>query len=316
MISFRYHVVSIVAVLLALAAGVVLGGGPLRGGATALAGQTADDRGSARLEAEVEGLRAGDRFADDFATSVAPGLLARTLRGRVVTLVALPTAGQADVTAIAGLVEVAGGQVGGSLRAGSALVDVGDKQLVDELGTQLESQLPRGRRGVRVPAGAGTYERMGALVARAVGTARRGGAALDPPATTILGALDAAKLLSPTGRVSRRGDLVLFVDGPPRAAGRVGSGDVVASLATSVDAGTAGVVVAGPVASATGDGAVKAVRGDASAADAVSTVDALGRTAGQVATVLALAGQADGLSGHYGTGPAADGPLPGARDSE
>lgn len=310
MISFRYHVVSIVAVLLALAAGVVLGGGPLRDSGTAVAGQTGDDGRSAELEAQVEGLKAGDRFGDDFATTVAPGLLARRLRGRVVTVVALPTAQPADVTAVTRLVTVAGGRVGGSLRAGKALVDVGERQLVDELGTQLASQLRKGRRGVRVPAAAGTYERMGALVARAVGTTRRGGAPVDPAATTILGALDAAKLMSATGRFTRRGDLVLFVDGSPGAGG---AGDVVASLATAADAGTGGVVVAGPVASASGDGAVRAVRDDATAAKQVSTVDALGRAAGRVVTVLALADQAAGRTGQYGSGAGATAPLPGAR---
>ena len=82
-ISFRYHVVSIVAVLLALAVGVALGGGPLRDGrhragrpaATPIAGPPSWRPRSTRL-------RAGDRFADDFATTVAPGLLGRTLRGR------------------------------------------------------------------------------------------------------------------------------------------------------------------------------------------------------------------------------------------
>jgi hypothetical protein len=309
MISFRYHVVSIVAVLLALAAGVVLGGGPLRDGGTALAGQPDADRRSAQLEAQVDALRAGDRFADDFATTIAPGLLDRTLRRRVVTLVALPTARQADVSAIEKLVAVAGGRVGGSLRAGEALVDVGDKQLVDELGAQLASQLPGGADG-------GTYERMGALVARAVGTTRPGGARVDRASTTILGALDAAKLLSTTGRVSRRGDLVLFVDGAPDAARREGGGAVVASLATSVDAGTAGAVVAGPLASASGGGAVRAVRADARTTREVSTVDALGRSAGQAVTVLALAGQAAGTSGQYGTGPGAEAAVPGASDSQ
>lgn len=316
MISFRYHVVSLVAVLLALAAGVVLGGGPLQGGGTALAGQTDDDARSARLEAQVEGLKAGDRYGDEFATAAAPVLLAGKLRGRVVTLVALPTAQPADVTAIAGLVTVAGGQVGGSLRAGKALVDVGDRQLVDELGTQLESQLSKGRRGVLVPAAAGSYERMGALLARAVGAGRRGGAPVDPTATTILGALDAARLLSATGRVSRRADLVLFVDGPPDSPTREGAGAVAASLAAAVDAASQGVVVAGPTASDAGDGAVAAVRDDAGAARVVSTVDASGRTAGRVATVLALQSEAAGDTGHYGGGPAADGALPGARRRE
>jgi Copper transport outer membrane protein, MctB len=73
------------------------------------------------------------------------------------------------------------------------------------------------------------------------------------------------------------------------------------------------VVLAGPVASARTGGQVKAVRDDVGAARAVSTVDALGRTAGQVVTVMALAGQAAGKAGQYGAVNAADGAMPGAR---
>ena len=71
-------------------------------------------------------------------------------------------------------------------------------------------------------------------------------------------------------------------------------------------------MLAGPVASAREGGQVKAVRDDVTAAREVSTVDALGRTAGQVVTVMALAGQAAGRTGQYGAVDAADGAMPGA----
>jgi hypothetical protein len=57
------------------------------------------------------------------------------------------------------------------------------------------------------------------------------------------------------------------------------------------------------------------VRDDVGAARVVSTVDSLGRTAGQVVAVMALAGQAAGQSGQYGAVDAADGAMPGARDA-
>ena len=82
----------------------------------------------------------------------------------------------------------------------------------------------------------------------------------------------------------------------------------------AVDADTDGVVLAGPVASARAGGQVKAVRDDVTAARDVSTVDALGRTAGQVVAVMALAGQAAGRTGHYGAVDAADGAMPGGAE--
>ena len=75
---------------------------------------------------------------------------------------ALPTAVPSDVSALKDLVGVAGGTVGGTVRVGKQLVDAGQKQLVDELGSQLESRAsgidhPRRRGPVRAdrrPAGA------------------------------------------------------------------------------------------------------------------------------------------------------------------
>ena len=55
MISFRYHIVSIVSVFLALAVGVALGGGPLKGEVdNTLVDQVKTDRAAkAALEAQI-----------------------------------------------------------------------------------------------------------------------------------------------------------------------------------------------------------------------------------------------------------------------
>ncbi len=315
MISFRYHIVSIVSVFLALAIGVALGGGPLKGEVdNTLVDQVQSDRAEKnRLQAQISSLRAGNAFTDEFAATVAPRLIGRTLRGRVVTLVVLPTAASSDVSALKDLVGVAGGSVGGTVRVGKKLLDAGQKQLVDELGTQLESRAS----GVSVPADAGPYERIGALVARAIGTDRRGGAAVDTAATSILSGLSTTNLMSAEGSLDRRGDLILFVAGAGEGSSQEqqGAATIVTQLVQAVDAGTAGVVLAGPAASARAAGQVKAVRDDVSAAKDVSTVDSLGRTAGQVVAIMALAGQAAGRSGQYGAVDAADGAMPGAQSS-
>ena len=315
MISFRSHIVSLVSVFLALAVGVVLGAGPLRGHAdTTLADQAASAQQTRTdLRAQVSGLRRTNTFSDEFATAVAPGLVGARLRGHVVDLVVLPSARPADVSALTGLVGTAGGSVGGTLRAGPRLVDAGNKQLVDELGSQLEARAG----DLQIPADAAAYERIGSLIGRAIATRKRGGARVDAPATSILAAMDTAKLLSVQGKLTRRGDLVLFVAGAGQgsAGQQRGSGSIVTALVRAVDSGSGGVVLAGPPGSALASGELKAVRDDAAATRAVSTVDALGRTAGQVVTVMALAGQAAGRSGQYGAVQAADGAMPGARDT-
>ncbi len=315
MISFRYHIVSIVSVFLALAVGVVLGGGPLSSnGDASLATQVRDERQTSNdLRAQVSGLRSGDAFTDEFARTVAPSLLEGTLRSRTVTVVTLPTARQADVAGLKKLVGTAGGRVAGTVRVGRQLVDVGEKQLVDELGSQLEGRASN----LSIPADASPYERIGTLIARAIGTDRRGGARVDGVATSILAGLDTASLMSTSGKLGRRGDLVLVVGGAGEgdADQRRGAASIVTTVVRALDAETGGVVLAAPVASARENGQVKAVRDDVGAAKDVSTVDSLGRTAAQVVAVMALAGQAAGRSGQYGAVDAADGAMPGARGS-
>jgi hypothetical protein len=314
-ISFRYHIVSIVSVFLALAVGVALGGGPLKGEVdNTLVSQVQTDRQTKlALQSQITALRSSNTFTDDFAKTVAPGLIGGTLKGRVVTLVVLPTAAQSDVTALKDLVGVAGGTVSGTVRVGDQLVDAGDKQLVDELGNQLESRAP----DVDISPDASPYERIGALIARAIGTDVGQGAPVDGPATSILAGLSTTSLMSAEGKLQRRGSLMLFVTGTGQGtpAQKQSASTIVTTLVEAVDQNTGGVVLAGPLASARTGGQVKAVRDDVKVSRDVSTVDSLGRTAGQVVTIMALAGQAAGRTGQYGAVDAADGAMPGAQNA-
>ncbi|HET6626963.1 MAG TPA: copper transporter [Nocardioidaceae bacterium] len=312
MISFRYHIVSIVSVFLALAIGVALGGGPLKGEVdnTLVEQVEADRKAKAAFQDEISDLRSTNEFTDAFAANVAPGLLDKRLQGRPVTLITLPGADEKAVSSLTQLIGIAGGTVAGTVRAGEGLVDPGNKQLVDELGSQLLDGTP----DVTVADDASGYERMGALIARAVATDEDAGAPVDDAASSILSGLSTANLMSADGELDRRGSLVLFVAGPGTGSAdqRQGANTIVTALATAIDAQTDGVVIAGPVGTARANGLLDAVRANVAAARDVSTVDALGRQAGQVVTVLALSEQARGEAGQYGAVDAADGAMPGA----
>ncbi|HEU5046054.1 MAG TPA: copper transporter [Nocardioidaceae bacterium] len=312
MISFRYHIVSIVSVFLALAVGVALGGGPLKGEVdhTLVNQVKADRQAKADLKAQIAAMRNTNQFEDSFAGTVAPGLLAGTLKGRVVTLMVLPGASQDAVSSLSELIGQAGGTVGGTMRIGQKLLDVANKQLVDELGSQLLS----GASDVNAPQGASGYQRMGALIARAVGTTEDGGAAVDDTANSILAGLSTAGLMTSEGDLNRRGSLVLMVAGPSTGTSeeRQGANTIVSTLAEEIDADTDGVVITAPVDTARSDGLIATVRADVVTARDVSTVDVLDRTAGRVVTVMALADQARGKTGAYGAMNAADGAMPGA----
>jgi hypothetical protein len=314
-ISFRYHIVSIVSVFLALAVGVALGGGPLKGEVdnTLVQQVEADRRAKADLRSQIAALEAGNAFADDFAVRVAPTLLDGSLEGRPVTLLVLPGAEESSISSLTGMVEDAGGSVGGVVRAGEGLIDVGNRQLVDEL----SSQLLDGVNDVTVPDDAGTYERLGAILARAVATDEDQGARVDDAANSILSGLSTADLMSPAGDLTRRGSLVLVVTGggAESPTQREGAGAVVTALVDAIDEATDGVVLAGPISAARAGGVIEAVRREVVTAQEVSTVDTVNRGAGRLVAIMALAEQADGRSGHYGSVDAADGVMPTA-DSE
>ena len=89
MIDFRYHLVSIVSIFLALAVGIVLGAGPLQGeiGDTLgkeVAGLRAD---KARLNNELESAQAGIDGRDGYIEATNPRILPGALAGRTVAVV-------------------------------------------------------------------------------------------------------------------------------------------------------------------------------------------------------------------------------------
>jgi hypothetical protein len=308
-ISFRYHVVSLVAVLLALAVGIVLGGGPLQrdDGST-------DELSNAAAVAEREEADASQQsllaFGDSYAELTSAEVVRDRLRDRPVTMVVLPSAEEKVAEGIAGMVAEAGGEVTVEVELSTDLLDVGNRQLVDELASQMYDDA---RKDVDVPEDASGYELFSRLLAHAVGTKRDEGSDPDNTAEGILAASSTAELVAIRGEADRRGSLVVVVAGAPHGSAdeRAGAGGVLSTLVAALDDRTDGVVVAGPLAAAAEDGLVTVVREDDAVGGRVSTVDVADRVGGAVATVLALAEQASGDSGHYGSLDAPDGALPG-----
>jgi hypothetical protein len=312
-ISFRSHVASLVAVFLALAVGIVLGGGPLQrdGGG---GGGGGDVEALADAEAEVDRLRQSADFGDAYARATRERVVPDDLlQGRAVTLLTLPTADEDEVTQLASLASRLGASIAARVTVDDQLVDVANRQLVEELGSRMQASAGD---AVDVPATADGYERMGRLLGYAIATDRPGGARVDDVGEEIMATLTTAKLVVTEGPIQRRGALVLVVAGEPEGTAdqRRGAGSIVASLAEALDASGKGTVVAGPIASGARDGVVGAVRRSRAASD-VSTVDVTDRTAGIVLSMLALAGEDGGTTLHLGTASADDGAFPGGGDT-
>lgn len=314
MSSLRTHVLTLLAALLALAVGVALGSGPLQAPVRANVGArtaTSDDGRLESAETRADALASGTTYADDFALSVSGRLVRGALADRTVTLLALPGAAPDTVAGIADMVARAGGRVVQEVRVERRLVDVGNRQLVGELGSQMAETAGD---AVRVPPAAGDYERVGRLLARATLTSERAGTPVDAAARGILAGLETAGLVTTTDDRTR-GSLLVAVAGAPHGGDdeRDGAGTIVASLLLEASRTARAVVLAGPVGSGAADGLVGRVRSDEAARTAVSTVDAADRVAGRIASVLALSADVPGPSGHYGSAGAPDGPRPALR---
>ena len=106
MITLRHHLLTIVAVFLALAAGIVLGGGPLSD-----VGPTVATSGQEQEAAPVED-RAQTDYTESVVSALGPATVAGRLAERSVALVTVPGADEQVVTALAEQVSAAGGTVG------------------------------------------------------------------------------------------------------------------------------------------------------------------------------------------------------------
>lgn len=310
MSRLRTHVVSVLAVLMALAVGVALGAGPLqREVETRPAASGPSDAVPPELESRVDTLERSAASSDAFALRVSRSLVRGTLADRAVTVVDLPGAPRPVVRGLVDMVAQAEGRVVSRVSLDETLLDVANRQLVGELGSQMASSA---RTRVRVPESAGDYERMGRLLARAFVTSVRGGDEADSAGGSITAGLETAGLVEASSGAGRRGSLVLVVAGPPYGSEdqRDGAGTIAATLLAELARSADGVLLAGPVTAGSPDGVVAQVRADPLSRRTVSTVDTADLASGAVAAVLALAAGARGRAGHYGSEDAPGGVLP------
>lgn len=295
MITLRHHLLTIVAVFLALAAGIVLGGGPLSDvGQTVVA--AGDDDGPA-----PDDDRTRTDYTESFVAALGPGTVGGRLAERSIALVTLPGADEQVVAALAEQVAASGGTVSARYELGDDLVDPGQKSLVDTLGSQLLTQQAEGD----VAADASTYDRVGQLLGLAVATKQVEGQDVNGKARAIVDAVSGAGLMEKPAEVAQRAPLVLLVLGTD--ARDEGSDAILAGLAQGLAAQSVGVVLAGTTADG-GEGQLGRFRAD-SAAAGVASLDGIDTVAGRVATMITLQRSLTTQGGAFGAS-GADGPVP------
>ena len=302
MITLRHHVISLAAVFLALAIGVVLGSGALSN--TTLAGLRDDKGGLQRqvgtLDDRNKTLDQRLAAANEFDTMIAGRAVRDALAGRSVLIVRTPDAADEDVDAVAGLAAGAGATVTGTIGLTGEFVGADS---AEKLRTVVNSPiLPAGRQldtGLTDPAAqAGDLLGMALLIHRDAKIAPVDDAARQTVLTTLAdtGFLTAGERLAPA-------DTAVVVTGGPLPEDAGSQGAAVARLAAGMAPHGSGTVLAGREGSATGVAAVAVARADPGIARVLSTVDDIGAGAGRITTVLALRAMIDGAPAEaYGTG--------------
>jgi hypothetical protein len=307
-ISLRYHVISIGAVFLALALGVVLGSTTLSdsllsgiSGQKAQLGEQVTD-----LQAQRNSLNSQLSDADRFATGIGPLAVRGLLTQRTVVLISAPNVSQSDEDSLKELLTSAGAKVTGQV---SLTVAFSDPNRADQLRDLVTQMIPAGAQlPVASDAGTLTGGLLGDLLLlhkttnAAQATANERSAALT--------ALASAGFIRPVQGLAP-GQLAIVLTGGAQTGDSAGDrAAMLANFATQLEHAGSGTVLAGSSGSATGSGAIGVVRANNNANSVLSTVDDADTAAGRIVTVLALQEQVQGKAGAYGTAGNANAPAP------
>lgn len=327
MINLRYHVVSLIAVFLALGMGIVMG-------STVIDRVTVDALNS-RLEEvrrSVNGVRDENRtlaqqvrIGQDFAQQSQSLIVSDRLVGVPVVIVAITGVDRGPVDSLRQLLEDSGAELGGTiwvlprmrLEDTSDLEDLARLLNVD----QVDSDTMRRLSLARLVGDPGTAKGTGTLSV----LSGAGYMSFDPPpevrdtttVTSAAGSTTTTTAVAGTAdpddeaEAARAAVRYVVVSG---AGAQVGDDLVAVPLAQAL-AATTGRGVAAEAGTDTPGGRgvyVSLLRGDADVASRLSTVDNLESPMGQVATVIAVEELVASRVGHYGVGPGADRLVPGA----
>jgi hypothetical protein len=308
MISLRYHVISIGAVFLALALGVVLGStalsntllSGLSGQKDDLAAQVSD------LQSQQAGLNGQLTDADQFATGIGPLAVRGALSQRTVVLILGPGASQTQASQLGTLITAAGGTVTGTLQLTQNFADPNQADQLRDLVTRL---IPA---GVQLPVASDPGTLAGGLIGPLVLLNKTNDApqASQDSVAAALAGLASGGFVKPGAQIQPAQLALVLTGGAETGNDPADRAAMLAEFAAQVQRSGAGTVLAGGSGSAGGSGAVGVLRADSANNSIVSTVDDVDTAAGRVTTVLALQQQLNGKVGAYGTAGNASSPVP------
>ncbi|GIJ00198.1 copper transport outer membrane protein MctB [Sediminihabitans luteus] len=312
MIDFRYHIVSLISVFLALAVGIILGAGPLKGPIgdqlTGQVEQLRDERNQLRDELDTANGQLDD--ANAYVVAAGPALVDGSLEGRTVAVVGLGDLDDERYAPIAKQLDAAGATVSARVDTTETWVSQDDESFRKVVADGIADTL-----------GSGADDSSATALSQALVIALTGADELDPTqrsadASSLQDVLVRGDLVSVVDEPTAPADVVLFVAPPAPAPEPEADADAAPTetdapaetddypidieleLPVAAAAAADSVVVAGPT--LTSGDLVSRVRDDERTATTVSTVSGVGETAGQINVPLALAAGGAGEVGHYG----------------
>ena len=306
MIDFRYHLVSIVAVFLALAIGIVLGSTELQGPAYNLLDKTTSKlqnelgQVSSQRDAAQQQATEGEMYAQ----AVEPTVLRGLLTGQRLLIVTEPGAQSSVVSGISSAALAAGASITGQVNLAPKFFDTSGTTQDSLNQTTLDVAQAA---GIQLD-GSATYQQQAAQViaSEILAAASPGG---KPPASdqsteasTMLQAYAASQFLSTTGQPASTATLAIVVtpQNPPSDGSADQLDQVLVPLVTELAAKSSATVVVGSSAGS-GAGSPIAVLRSNNVSSQVSTVDDADLVSGQTVAIQALAvGLAGGKAGSYG----------------
>ena len=294
MINFRYHVVSLTAVFLALAIGLVLGTAALNGPvADSLKNQvTALSKDNSNYRDQANQYLDEVNRAQEFATEVAGPLLAGKLAGRKVLLVALP-GGQDYLDGVAAMLTTAGAKITATITVQDKFFDpANDVELLD-----LANQSSQPTVSVAgLPLNSDGVETASALLALAL--LQRATEVNPDDLTAVLTAYTKQNDIAVEDGAVGGAEATVVVSGLPPVDNQAAKKTQSAVTFTTQFEKAKPLVVAG---NGIGDGnLVSEVRGDPTLVKRISTVDNVTTVQGQLATAWTVAERFAGKVGQYG----------------
>jgi hypothetical protein len=304
MISLRQHALSLAAVFLALAVGVVLGSGFL---SDTLLSSLRDEKRD--LYTQISGLNDQKNAmneklaaANNFDNQLVGRIVHDALGGKSVVVFRTPDARDDDVAAVSKFIGQAGGTVTGTVSLTQEFVDANS---AEKLRTVVNSSiLPAGQQlsTKLVDQGSQAGDLLG--IAMLINTNPATPPVDDTQRDTVLASLRDTGFITyqPADHLgASNAALVVTGGGLPQDAGNQGVS--VARFSAALAPHGSGTLLAGRDGSATGGAAVAVTRADAGMNSAISTVDDIDAAPGRITAVLGLHDLINGGHvGQYGTG--------------